>query len=378
MRLKKYGRIAGLSAAAGLVFLSFAACGQEEKSWQPVSLDNKIRIAIIGDDEYIADNGAMEAMEMASDDFFDKTGIRIEAVIYDDDSDYNKGIECARSIAEDEGIMAVLVKQELDYIDATAEIFDEAQKPFILTNGCYESTIDQSYEYMLVDCINAEAAGSIMGQYVEEHGYQRVAFCHSDTKYEEDELKAFQARVEGTSVCLTDTVVGPYTQEEFHQAYERWMTLGVDVVCVSNYDLLNSDLVAKLREEGSDLQVVGDYIMDTDEEIEANGEYLEGTAIASMYINDFEENDAEITGRFEELYQMDMSEKAIQSYDITCLLGEALISGIKEPKELMEALRSSEGYEGISGTLRFDERGCLIPNGNEILIFEDGAFTRQR
>lgn len=372
MKFKKMG----LLCAPLLCVALFTACGRTEQTWQPVSAENTIKIAIIGDEEYIADNGSMEAMKMASDDFYKKTGIRIETVIYNDDSDYNQGILLAGEIAADDSIMAVLVKQELDYIDTVAEIFDEAKKPFILTNGCYESTIDNSYEYMLVDCINADAAGSIMAQYVMEHGYQRVAFCHSDTKYEEDELKGFQSSLTGEDVCLVDTVVGPYTTEEFHEVYKRWVDLGIDVVCVSNYDLQNSDLVAMLRKAGSDIQVVGDYVMDTDDDIKTNGRYLNGTAIVGMYINDENPNNVKVTNRFERKYEMKMSEKAIQSYDIVCLLGETLTSGISEPIELVESLKDLEGYQGISGTIQFDERGCLIPNGNEVLVFKNGTFTQ--
>ena len=45
------------------------------------------------------------------------------------------------------------------------------------------------------------------------------------------------------------------------------MNLGIDAVCISNYDIYNSDLIKMLREKGSDLQVIGDYVMDTEEEI---------------------------------------------------------------------------------------------------------------
>lgn len=363
-----------LGIMAGTMLLS--ACGKEETKWQPVNGDNTIKIAILGDDEYIEDGGAMEAMAMASDDFYDKTGIRIETIIFDDDADYNKGIECAEKIAADNSISVVLVKQELDYIDATAEIFNEAKKPFIITNGCYERTIDKAYEYMFVDCLNAEIAGGIMGQYVVEQGYRYAAFCHSDTEYEEDELKGFQKELEGTDACLADTIIGPYTQEEFDIAYERWLSLGIDVVCISNYDIYNSDLVRMLRKKSSDIAVVGDYVMDTEEDIELNGEYMEGTAIVAMYINDDKDNNAAITDAFQEKYDMEMSEKAIQSYDIVTLLGEALNSGITESEQLIDYMKSLEGYKGVSGTIEFDENGCLIPNGNEMLVFHDGAFVQ--
>lgn len=380
-------RKAGFIAAVfGTMLL--CACGAEQTAWKPINDDGVIKIAVIGDDEYIVDNGAMEATEMAADDFFGRTGVKIETVVYDDDSDYKKGIEAAEAIAADSSISAVIVKQELDYLDTVARIFEDAEKPFIITNGCYEHTIDDGYQYMIVDCINADAAGGIMADWVQKQGYELVAFCHSDTEYEEDELKGFcraqesseddggfQDRVNSTGVKLADTVVGPYTQEEFDIAYSRWQALGIDAVCISNYDILNSDLVRMLREKGSAIPVIGDYVMDTDEDIAANGEYLEGTAIVGMYINDFDGNDTEITERFREKYGMEMSEKAIQSYDIIKLLGEGLNSGISEPKELIEYMKNGE-YEGISGTLAFDERGCLIPNGNEMLVFSNGAFSQ--
>lgn len=358
-----------------LIMSSFflISCSQEIETWRPISADKKIKIAILGDDEYIKDNGTMDAIELATSDFYHKTGFQIETEIYDDDADYNKGIAYAKQIAEDMDIAAVLVKQELDYIDATAEIFNDAQKPFIITNGCYESTIDKAYEYMIVDCINADIAGNIMGEYVINQGYQYVAFCHSDTKYEEDELKGFQAKIEGSSVTLADTMVGPYTQEEFDIAYARWTTLGINAVCISNYDILNSDLVRMLREKNSDIKVIGDYVMDSDEDIAVNGEFLEGTAIIGMYLNDWQENDSTIMQKFQEKYGMEMSERAIQSYDIVYLLGEGVISGITEPKELLEYIKLCE-YDSIAGVLKFDENGCLIPNGNEMLLFRDGIF----
>ena len=157
------------------------SCGQATTEWYPIN-NNIIKIAIIGDDEYIKDNGSMEAMEMAADTFGEETAI--ETVIYDDDADYNQGVSLAKEIADDNSISVVIVKQELDYIDTVAEIFEKAKKPFIIASGCYEHTITKAYDYMLVDCINAKAAGSSRSEWLSANGYQKVAFCHSYTEYE--------------------------------------------------------------------------------------------------------------------------------------------------------------------------------------------------
>ena len=198
-----------------LCMASLVGCSQEGAVWKPINEDNRIKIAILGDDAYIYDSGCMQAMELAATDFYKTSGITVETILYDDDADYNKGVGLAKEIAADRSIAAVVVKQELDYIDTTAEIFENAEKPFLIASGCYEHTIDNGYQYMLVACINAKTAGSIMANWVIQQGYQMVAFCHSDTEYEEDELKGFQAGIKNSEVYFADAFVGPYTQAEF-------------------------------------------------------------------------------------------------------------------------------------------------------------------
>lgn len=188
-------------------------------------------------------------------------------------------------------------------------------------------------------------------------------------------IKGFQTEINNTDSRLADTVVGPYTQEEFDMAYSRWQTLGIDAVCISNYDILNSDVVRMLREKNSDIKVISDYVMDTEEDIEKNGKYLDGTAIVAMYISDFNKNDKKITERYFEKYGTEMSESAIQSYDIVNMVGEALMS---ENLSFMEYMKKKDGYKGISGRIAFDERGCLIPNENEVLIFKEGKFMQTK
>jgi ABC-type branched-subunit amino acid transport system substrate-binding protein len=136
--------------------------------------------------------------------------------------------------------------------------------------------------------------------------------------------------------------------------------------------MLNSDLVRMLREKGSDIQVVSDYVMDTEDNISANGSYLDGTVIAPLYIAG--STDSGVEERFSSEYGMDMQENAAQSYDLIMMLGENLNSGITNASELMERLKSADGYDGIRGKVTFDSNGALIPSGDDILVFGNGGF----
>lgn len=364
-------KISAVLMTAILSSLLITGCTETEAAWTPIT-DNTIKIAVVGDKEYIEEDNFMNAVQFASDKFYESTGIKIEAVIYDDNAEYNEAIACAKRIAEDNTIAAVLVKQELDFIDSAAEIFDNAEKPFFLIDGCYESTIESAYDYMIVDCINAGIAGELMAKYVSNQGYKNIAFCHSDTEYEEDELKSFQKSL-SDDVRLVDTLIGPYSTYDFNVAYSKWVTLGVDAVCISNYDITNSDLVKDLRLKNSDIPVIGDYAMDSSTDIEKNGEYLDKTVIIGRYVNG--EINSEIATEFKENYNVDMTESDIQAYDIVTIIGNEINSGLSNPSELIYNIKNNNGYTGVSGTLKFDENGCLIPNGNEILVFSDGIFS---
>jgi hypothetical protein len=127
-----------------------------------------------------------------------------------------------------------------------------------------------------------------------------------------------------------------------------------------------------LREKGSDIQVVSDYVMDTDADISLNGSYLDGTAIVPLYITGATENDVE--ARFASEYGMEMLEGSVQSYDLIMMLGMNLISDVASSTEFMDRLKSADGYEGIRGKVTYDENGALIPSGDDILIFKDSGF----
>ncbi len=356
-----------------LLLLFLAGCGGSEAVWSPLTGEGHIRIAVLGDDDFYLEGGTTEAMELAAEDFRQETGVPIDLVYCDDDADYHKAIAWAKSLAAHPEITAVISKQEIDFIDTVADMLEDAKKPYVVLSGCYNHTIEHGYDYLLADFIHARAAGKIMGRYVTSRGFRRAAFCHSDTEYEEDELKGFQDQVSGTDTVLADTVVGPFTQQEFNVAYARWVALGIDVVCVSNYYVMNSDLVRMLRQEGSDIQVVSDYVMETTEDIEKNGAYMDGTVIVPLYIVGQGADDG-TQARFQEKYGMEMLEVAIQAYDIVQMLGRAAISEPQTPEDLMAALKSKTGYRGISGTIRFDQSGALLSSESRVLRFSNGGF----
>jgi ABC-type branched-subunit amino acid transport system substrate-binding protein len=357
------------------VFL-FSGCGKQQQAFQAMDENNTIKIAVVGDAQFLETGGSMDAMNLAAEDFEQETGYHIEIETYDDESNYNKGVTLATEIANDPEIAVAISKQELDIIDTVASIFEEQKKPLIITNGCYDRTTKQGYQYLITDFINAQTAGQKMGEYAISKGYQNIAYCHSDTEYEKDELKGVERALKGSDTTLADIRIGPYSEEDFEEAYEEWTALGIDAVYISIYYLeYGSDIVRMLREKGSDIQVVTDYAMDNDTDIEKNGAYLDGTVIVPLYA--YEENEAfkECDQRFSERYGYELTSFSLQSYELIRMLGAYLSSGITTSEQFMDLMKGDEGFSTISGTIRFHQDGTLaVTDEIPFLKFKGDAF----
>lgn len=162
MNIKKHS----ICLSIAVMMTVCTGCSEAIEAWKPIGNGSTIQIAVVGNDEFYTDGGTVEAMQLASNDFYERTGITVDVIYYDDDADYHKAIAYANQIAANNNIAAVIIKEEIDYVDTVADIYEEAQKPFIITNGCYSHTIEKGYEYLLADFINAKSAGIIMGQHI--------------------------------------------------------------------------------------------------------------------------------------------------------------------------------------------------------------------
>ena len=373
-RIRRIILIFTLILLCGLSAVCFTGCSAEQQAWHAVD-NNEINIALIGDEEFFRYGGAYDAMEYAADEFSGRTGVKVNLKLFNDNGDYNTGVALASEIAEDDSISVTISKQELDIIDTVASIFNANKKPLIVTNGCYDRTSAQGYSYLITDFINADTTGRYMGKYAVDEGYRTIAYCHSDTEYEKDELKGVQSFIKNTGTKIVDTVIGPFTQEEFDECYDRWCSLDVDAVYISIYEYLcGSDIIRMLREKGSDIPVMTDYAMENDYDIEINGEYMDGTVILPLY--PFEKNDMynKIYNGFKARYRYGASASVMQSYELVSMICGYLNSGIKTSSEFMDCMKSEDGYETTAGVIHFDANGVLVTENVWYMKFEDGAF----
>lgn len=358
--------------------LSLAAAQIMYMRYQKGRIDNNSLHVVILDSEgfYYSETGIEKGIQTAMEDITERGQFPITYELIEDDGSYVKGIAIAKQLAEDPTVDAVITLQNFDSIDAEMPYFEEARKPFIVTMGCYDQVAEQEYDYLLADFLSARVMGEKIGEMLLDLDAQNVALCHSDTMFERDTIRGILSVLEGSQkcrVCYSDT--GPFSEAELSDMLTQYRLLGVDTVVGNFYTQEDSEwLLKKLSQNMPGLMRVGDYVLDNSGVLSEYGSYLEGVYIVPNYPYAQSAKMEAFKKRYEERNDTDFTTTAIQYYDLFMMLSKCCEGRKVTGDQLMEELKSEEGYQGVGGTLRYDENGRLLEENCPIFRCHNSKF----
>ncbi len=363
-----------LAACAALAYAGYHVrlfFSQEEKE--------EIRVVILDSgDYYHSDAGIENGIQMALDENLKEKKIPLIVEVMDDGGDYVKGISMAKSLAEDDSVDMVLSFQNFEAIGPEAGFFEKAQKPFLVTMGCYDEVADHGYHYLLTDFLSAKAIGARIGRYIRTRKDGNIALCHSDTTFEKDEIRGLQSALEDSADSqIYYAQTGPFTEVQLASTLQQCRKLGINVLVANFYDQEDSAwLLSRMRQEAPDIAMIGDYALDSSEILDKYGEDLEGVMIVPSYPYKESDKMASFVQRYEKRTGANFSTAAVQYYDLFSMLGSCY--GDTEPtgRQWIGRLRSEEGYDGMAGRIRFDENGRLAVEECPMYICDDKEFIR--
>lgn len=365
---------------AVLIALATICCigCSDAESHQDIDNTNLLRVTILDSgDYYHSDAGIDNGIRMALEKISAETDVDIEINIVEDGGDYAKGISLAQELAADEEVDVVLSFQNFESIGAEMPFFEEAEKPFLVTMGCYDEVTEQGYQYFLADFLSGKAIGERIGEYLIEQNVSDIALCHSDTVFEKDEISGLQRVLkDNQDIRVRDSMTGPFHEEDLADMISRSEKLGIDAVVANFYNQEDSAwLIGELRTICPQLVVVGDYALDSTEILQEYGEKLEGAVIVPVYpYNPGEKLDVFVR-EYEEYSGHSFSTATLQYYELFTMLADCFAKTKDSKAGLMQALKSEEGYEGVTGTLRFDENGCLQAEECPMFVCRNGEFV---
>lgn len=374
------------------MLLSLTACDKEEQAEkEEAGTAQEKTVAVLGWDEYVEGNqDFINGMDMALEELGGSISLKKE--YYNDGGSYDEGLLMAQELANDEHVAAVFSFQDFEVIEAEAHYFEEAEKPLVAVQGCYEKTLEREFGYIFSSYVSSKDMGAAAAKYCAEKGITRVACSHTDTTFEKDEVKGFCTEAEAAGIVVADLQSGPDSWNDLEQAYRRWENLGIRALFLCKYTETEAEkdwifqVIRYIRERDPDFLILGDYSLDGPEYLKKYGKYMEGITYPRPYSVTESSMSEDFKQRYEAKYP-DMApagDGACQGYDMMQMVGKALQGkegGSKKNSQkdgilIRDFFKSEKGYDGISGKISYSEEG-KIQSAIEYYCVHDSVFVTE-
>lgn len=340
--------------------LIFTGCNSSDE-FNTLASKKTVNIAVLGSENTdIAERKDFFAgVDLAINELKSK-GITVTYKVFDDKGSFDLGVSNAKSVAENDNYMMAFTLQPYETIDTVAKIFEDAKKPLIVVDGCYDQTMELGYKYILNLTLSAEDQGKSLGKYAADKGYKWIAVAHSMSSYNLDFVEGFGDSInESDKSKIIDSVGDLNKPVNFDEVIARWEVLGVDTVVLSYEDMdWAVELVKLIRERHPEITILTDSYFNNLSYMENYAQYLEGIIMPSSYPVDsndrlqkfYDENESKVT-------YLDITSISAQGYDIINMIVEKL-KDANTSMDFMNAMKSLEGYEGVTG-IKFTQSGQL-------------------
>jgi len=134
-------------------------------------------------------------------------------------------------------------------------------------------------------------------------------------------------------------------------------------------------IMKQARSMGIDVPFVGGNGFNSPQVIEIAGDDADGLVVATPWFTGKEDDRVqEFVDKYSEEFGKTPDQFAAQAYDGLYIMADALKrAGEADSEKLREALLETQDFEGILGTMSFDEEGDIVMDPI-VLTIKDGAF----
>jgi len=308
-------------------------------------------------------NGVELAIEQLSGPLTEM-GFTIEYVPFDDQATPDVGVSNAQQIVADEEILAVIGHLNSGVAIPSSEVYNENNLVMVSPANTNPLITDRGYPTVNRVCGRDDLQGPTGARFAaEELGVTSVYILHDTTAYGQGVAEFFRQEAEALGL----TVLGFEGTEEtanFDGIIQPILALAPELVYFGGIYSQTGIFINQARAVGYEGLYMGPDGFDSSEFAQLAGEAGVGTYYtsvagpASIY-----PNAAQFIEDYVARFGEDPQPFAAQAYDATAivLLGIAAAAeeagGVPTREAVAAAVRATENYEGLTGTITFDDNG---------------------
>lgn len=294
-----------------------------------------------------------------------RCGGRSIRVVYEDSrADPTTGVAAFRKLINADAAKVVLGDIVSAVTLAVAPIA-ESNQVLLLSPTSSAPAITNAGQFIFRIWPSDLAEGRAVAEFALKQGYRRASVLHLTNDYGAAIAQIFRKTFEdgGGRVVTTD---GYQTENtDFRTSLTRIQNENPDVLYIAGYFADTATILRQAKELGLQLQVLGTTAVEDNKFLELAGNSAEGL-IYPLATGFDATSDVprvqEFVQSFRSSYNHDPGWVEAQAYDAFMLVCDAVAS--VEEKVTGETLRivlnSMDAYEGVAGTIRFDDNGDVI------------------
>lgn len=310
-----------------------------------------------------------QGMDMAVDEVNRAGGIhgrRLRILREDDRESVNEGSLVAQRFAKNPDVVAVIGHLQSYVTVPAAAVYELAGIPLLAPAATDPELTRRGYRRVFRGTFTDAQAGRRLAEYAGARGYRRAAIYYVRNPYGRSLANAFEERADELGVTVAARRSYDPNAESGQrvaaQTAAEWRALEIDAVFVAGEVPHAAVFVAELRRQGITVPVIGGDALGIPDLFTVGGDAVEGMVVASAFHpEDPDPESHRFVQAFRERYGTPPDAAAALGYDAVRVLAEAMRrAGKPTPERISEALRSTRGWRGVTGTFSFDEAGDLV------------------
>ncbi|MBW4435832.1 MAG: branched-chain amino acid ABC transporter substrate-binding protein [Pleurocapsa minor GSE-CHR-MK-17-07R] len=358
MKTHKFLALMGSAALAAALSTSLVA-----------AQDNVIRIAsqtpLSGGQSVLGvsmSNGVRLAIEQNAS-VLEDLGFTVEYVPFDDQASPETGVSNAQQIVADASILAVIGHLNSGVAIPSSEVYDENDLVMISPANTNPLVTERGLDTVNRVCGRDDLQGPTGANYAAELGVTSVYVLHDTTAYGQGVAEFFAAEAENLGIAVLG-FEGTEEASNFDGIIQPILAQAPELIYFGGIYNQTGVFISQARSAGYEGLFMGPDGFDSSELAAIAGEAVLGTYYtsvagpASIY-----PNAAQFIEDYTAAYGEGPQPFAAQSYDATVIAINGIAAaaeaagGLPSRADVAAAVRATENYEGLTGTITFDDVG---------------------
>jgi branched-chain amino acid transport system substrate-binding protein len=300
---------------------------------------------------------------------------KIEILAVDDGGEAETAVPAALQIANNPEVLAVVGHANSGPMLGAARIYNE-NKLVALGTSATSTEIAEAGPWIFRIASSDSANAVEIARQARGFG-QRIGILYANDSYGRGLARVFE-----DALAATDTrIVGydPYMEEmkDFRPYLQRLKSRGAEVLLVAGLEVGAATLIRQMHEMGLNARVIGGDGLESLVEMEGDHD---GTLVGMLFHPDASENATRFAAAYREAYGREPESSAATAYDAVYLLARAVAAGATDRDAIRRYLdnvgrdNGSAPFDGVAGTIRFDERGEPMGKPFVIAALDNGRF----